>query len=275
MPGRRPRNVKNTSKRKLNTLMTLGECEAYEAPLAQSFSKQLELDPNNKSSQSKIEDGESHDESSNTSGASDDDGSSDQFEVPFRVAMWDVGQCDPKRCTGRKLSRFDMIETMKLGSRFNGIILSPMGTRCISLEDKDLVDQFGLAVIDCSWAKLDETPFSKMKGNNPRLLPFFIASNNVNYGKACQLSCVEALAAALIIVGYQDIARHFLSKFKWGSTFFDINQELIDIYTECKTGDEMVKAQEAYLSKCQKDNELRQNRNLDMPPSSSEDEDEE
>jgi pre-rRNA-processing protein TSR3 len=79
----------------------------------------------------------------------DSNGAREEFKLPFRLAMWDVGQCDPKRCTGRKLSRFDMIETLRLGTRFNGIILSPMGTQCVSPEDKEIIDQHGLAVIDC------------------------------------------------------------------------------------------------------------------------------
>ena len=198
-------------------------------------------------------------------------GEDDECRVKFRLAMWDVGQCDPKRCTGRKLSRFSLIETLRLGTRFNGIILSPMGTQCVSYEDKDIIDQHGLAVIDCSWAKLDETPFSKMRGNNPRLLPFFLASNNVNYGKPCQLSCAEALAAALLLTGYDKESRYLLSKFKWGQSFFDLNQELIEIYGSCRTRGELVLAQANYLDKCKIDSISNQNRNLDMPPSDSED----
>lgn len=48
-----------------------------------------------------------------------------------------------------------------MGVPYPGVILSPSGTRCVSAEDADLIRAKGLAVVDCSWNRLDDVPFGE------------------------------------------------------------------------------------------------------------------
>lgn len=163
------------------------------------------------------------------------------------LAMWDLGHCDAKRCTGKKLSRMRMLRELRLGQRFPGIVLSPSGASVVSATDRDVVREHGVAVVDCSWARLDEVPFHRMSGRAVRLLPWLLAANPVNYGKPTKLSCAEALAAALYISGLQEEAEAVMDKFTWGHAFLELNRELLDAYAGCEDGAEIVRIQDEFL----------------------------
>ncbi|KAF7834248.1 ribosome biogenesis protein TSR3-like protein isoform X1 [Senna tora] len=191
-----------------------------------------------------------------------DDESQSSVQVPeeveeptgpkIQLAMWDFGQCDTKRCTGRKLSRFGLLKAiadeLRVSNGFGGIVLSPVGKQCVSREDYPLIKKKGLAVVDCSWARLDDVPFVRLRCTAPRLLPWLVAANPVNYGRPCQLSCVEALSAALTICGEEETANLLLGKFKWGHAFMSLNRELLKAYSQCQNSADIVSVQNDWLS---------------------------
>ena len=121
------------------------------------------------------------------------------------LAMWDLGQCDAKKCTGRRLQRLGMITTLHLGTPHRGILLSPEGKSTVCPADAPTVAKHGISVIDCSWNEVEGAglPYHRMKGSQPRLLPYLVAANPVNYGKPFKLTCAEAIAATLVITGFR------------------------------------------------------------------------
>jgi pre-rRNA-processing protein TSR3 len=87
--------------------------------------------------------------------------------------MWDFDHCDPKRCSGKKLARLGLITELRVGARFRGVVVSPKGTIPVSPADKDLIAAAGLAVVECSWARLDDVPFNKIASPHERLCALF------------------------------------------------------------------------------------------------------
>lgn len=53
------------------------------------------------------------------------------------------------------------------------VISSPAGQQCVSREDQNLINGKGLAVVDCSWARLDDVPFAKLRCAAPRLCMYY------------------------------------------------------------------------------------------------------
>lgn len=116
----------------------------------------------------------------------------------------------------------------------------------VSKEDEQLVREKGLCVIDCSWAKFNELKLNTNKIET-RLLPYMVAVNPVNYGKPRKLSCVEAIAGALVLANCQEEAKFMLSHFKWGMSFLDVNEEVFDLYENCQGDKELREAEEKYI----------------------------
>lgn len=131
----------------------------------------------------------------------------------------------------------------------------------------ELIRLFDLS--DCSWAKLNQTPFHKMKGPHMRLLPYLVAANPVNYGKPYKLTCVEAIAACLKMIGHSSVDL-YLSKFKWGANFLALNEQLFDAYESCENSTQLLQTQNNVLQKQAKEDLER--RNEDIYPHFSSDE---
>lgn len=126
------------------------------------------------------------------------------------------------------------------------VVLNPFSEVAFSPADKQRVRDFGLAGLDCSWEHADEVLFEHVRGTS-RCLPFLIAGNPVNFGKPTKLSTVEALSAALYIVGFKEESAQLLSIFKWGHTFLDINRDRLEKYASAKSSEEVVEFQKQFM----------------------------
>lgn len=167
----------------------------------------------------------------------------------LRLRMWDFNQCDPKRCTGARLARRGIFQSMPLRQPFRGIVMSPNGSVSVSPTDVGIIEEFGISVIDCSWARLSEIPFQQMRAGHHRLLPFLVAANTVNYGKPSKLSCAEAAAATLYICGKVDAAIAVMKEFEWGMEFIKLNKELLELYRTAADADDVVVRQNEWLAR--------------------------
>jgi pre-rRNA-processing protein TSR3 len=171
----------------------------------------------------------------------------------FKAACWDLGHCDAKRCSGKRLMRLGMMRELHVGQKFAGVVVSPKARKIVSREDKELMEQYGAAVVEASWNRIDEVPFGRIGGKCERLLPYLVAANATNYGKPWRLNCVEALAACYYICGHPEWAESILTPFSYGEAFVDINGPLLKRYMACENEEQIKKAEEVWLAKIEKE----------------------
>lgn len=147
-----------------------------------------------------------------------------------------LNQDDPKRCTATKLVKFGLAKKVNRTTQ-NTILLDPFSNHVLLPKDKKISNS--LTVVDCSWNLADDTFSSRTFTGIRRTLPPLLAGNPVNYSKLNKLTSVEALCGALYIMGYSQIAVELLNKFKWGHTFLELNQNILDDYCNMKSENDL------------------------------------
>jgi pre-rRNA-processing protein TSR3 len=152
--------------------------------------------------------------------------------------------CDPRKCTVKKLERAGFLTVFTKISRIprNTLLLDPTAEQALSPADRFVKS---ITALDCSWEVLDTGQVASWRIR--RALPFLVAANPVNFGRPCKLSSVEALAAALFILGERVQAEAILSKVNWGIRFLEVNEEPLALYAKARDSTEVVAIQALYL----------------------------
>jgi|Deesub1362A_J573_1020465.scaffolds.fasta_scaffold01684_3 pre-rRNA-processing protein TSR3 len=149
----------------------------------------------------------------------------------FRIYVYHANECNPMKCTAKKLEKFGLVSLKKRIKEIppRSILLNPYAKEVLSPEDVRYLKR-GIVAFDCSWNKVHKARF-KLGRFIHRRLPFLVPANPTNFGHPRELSTAEALSASLYILGYKEVASELMSKFKWGITFLTMNEELLEEYS--------------------------------------------
>ena len=150
-------------------------------------------------------------------------------EASPKLFVLHLKEDNPKKCTAEKLRRFGFVVLVRRCPQ-SSIVLNPLANAILLNKDRKIIEKFGLCAIDGSWKNILEIFVRPQRLD--RRLPLLVAGNPTNYGKIGKLSTVEALSAALYIAGFKKYSMQLLSKFKWGHTFFELNNELLEEYAK-------------------------------------------
>ena len=151
-------------------------------------------------------------------------------------------QDDPRKCSAAKLVKFNLAKPVtRTTSRT--LVLNPFSKKILLKSDRKLVHS--ITGIDCSW-NLSVPVFKKPFTGVGRKLPPLLAGNPINYSKLNKLTTVEALAGAVYILGESELTHTLLQKFKWGPTFFALNENLLGEYSKAKSESEILEISHEY-----------------------------
>ncbi|WP_337861146.1 DUF367 family protein [Ferroplasma sp.] len=164
------------------------------------------------------------------------------MEKIFYVYM---NQDDPKKSTMKKLERYGMAIKISVNKIYNKLYLTPYSDNFLLNSCRILFHERGIVVVDGSWNRINT--IENFKGKNGKKLPLLLPVNPVNYGKPGKLSSLEALAAALYIMGYIELAEQVISKYSWAQNFINTNIEPLNDYMKCNSNEDCIEAQDNYF----------------------------
>jgi pre-rRNA-processing protein TSR3 len=142
----------------------------------------------------------------------------------MRIYILPLFKDDPRKSTGVRLIRRGIAER---GAPRGCVVLNPFSKIVISAEDIQLAERRGILAVDTSWKAIEEVRWPR---GFWRRLPFLVAANPINYGIPYKLSTLEAISAALFILGNDEKAFSVLNEAKWGMEFYHLNRERLEAY---------------------------------------------
>jgi pre-rRNA-processing protein TSR3 len=155
---------------------------------------------------------------------------------PVPLYLLVVGDDHPKACTGRTLLRKGLARAVLRVSALRPapVVLDPHASEPLSRADRAAAHVGGILAVDCSWNRLARR--GSMPGVAPeggrlrRRLPLLVAANPQHYGRVAELNTVEALSAALYLLGERSEAAALLEGFRGGPNFLVSNRDRLDLY---------------------------------------------
>ena len=165
----------------------------------------------------------------------------------IKLYAYMLEQDDPSKCTSGKLCRFGLAKRLGRASRIprGSLLLNPFALKVLSKLDRPRAERFGITVVDCSWERVEEIRWKCIPGVHRRL-PFLLAGNPVSYGKLGRLSSLEALVAALYILGFREQAFKLAALYKWAPKFIELNREPLEAYSQA-TPEEILKIEREFF----------------------------
>jgi pre-rRNA-processing protein TSR3 len=161
--------------------------------------------------------------------------------IPLLLLL--AGEDHPKACTGRRLLYRGLARPVRriASLRPPPIVLDPHAADPLSMADRSLARRGGVLAVDCSWNRLASRGSlpgtAEDDGGIHRRLPILVAGNPQHFGRIAELNTVEALSAALYVLGQRTDAAHLLEGFRGGEGFLTINRERLDLYASRRTAD--------------------------------------